>query len=606
MSDNRDHTMSQIAEIKEKLDIVNIIGERIKLQKRGKNFLGLCPFHSEKTPSFNVSPDMQRYICFGCKRKGDVFEFIQEFDRLTFPETLEFLADKAGVTLQKLTPDPQEKMRKDLFAVLELAQRFFEYMLQEHALGQPAREYLEQRGLSPSIAKRFGLGFAPDNWDSLASYLVQKKKFSPETVIAAGLALAGKSGRPYDRFRGRVMFPLHDHRGRVVGFSGRILESEAKEAKYINTPETTLYHKRNLLYGYWQNLNFIREAEAVIITEGEFDVLSSVQVHVQNIVAVKGSALTEEQVRTLARTVQTIYLALDADSAGVEATKRAIEIVQPFPVSLRVIPLTGGKDPDDLARTNPAEWRDAIKNHISAFEYVLNHTLQEHNIETPDGLKNATNIMLGLLTKVEHIVERSFYLKQLSERLHVGESILEEQWQHFQRQAQMSTLGRARQPEKTQEPGENDQPEAQDTTGRYFFQLVLQFPDAAEKVTQLVQSNWFQETSLQRLWENWTAWYAKTDPKNRDLKHWGRNVPAELQEVLSDIYLADIPLGDSETASRELSITATQIQQRYRKSRLQEVEQKLTQLQRKEALSEQEATELHKLEQELLALLSLK
>jgi DNA primase len=592
--------MSQIPEIKEKLDIVNIIGERIKLQRRGKNFLGLCPFHSEKTPSFNVSPDMQRYICFGCKRKGDVFEFIQEFDRLTFPETLEYLADKAGVKLEKLTPDPQEKMRKDMFAALELAQRYFSYLLVEHAVGEPARQYLEGRGLSPSLAKQFGLGFAPDNWDTLTTYLM-KKKFPADVIVSAGLALAGKSGRPYDRFRGRIMFPLHDHRGRVVGFSGRILDTEAKEAKYINTPETSLYHKRNLLYGYWQNLNFIREAESVIITEGEFDVLSSVQAHVQNIVAVKGSALTEEQVRTLARTVQTIYLALDADSAGVEATKRAIEIVQPFPVALRVIPLTGGKDPDDLARADAAAWRETIKQHISAFEYVLDHTIKEHDIHTPDGLKKATNIMLGLLNKVEHIVERSFYLRQLAERLHVSESVLEEQWQQFQRQAQLSTIGRARQPDT--ETSTQEQPEAQDSTGRYFLQLVLQFPEAAPQVMTQVQAEWFLETSLQRLWTHWHTWYNNSAPAHRDVQHWSRTVPAELQEVLSDVYLAEVPISETDTASRELAVTTTQLQQRYKKSRLHELEQKLSALQRKDALTDGETLIVKELEQELQKLL---
>ncbi len=607
-------TVSQIQEIKDQLDIVNVIGERIKLQRRGKNFLGLCPFHSEKTPSFNVSAEMQRYICFGCKRKGDVFDFIQEFDRLTFPETLEALAEKAGVKLEKLTPDPQEKMRKDLFAALELAQRYFTYLLQEHAIGAPAREYLEGRGLAPSLARTFGLGYAPENWDTLTQYLVQKKRFSSEVVIAAGLALPGKNGRPYDRFRGRVMFPLHDHRGRVVGFSGRLLANEAKEAKYINSPETAIYHKRNLLYGYWQNLNFIREAESVIVTEGEFDMLSSVQAHVANIVAVKGSALTEEQVRTLARTVQTIYLALDADSAGVEATKRAIEVVQPFPVALRVIPLPQGKDPDDLARNDAAKWRELVKNHISAFEYVLNHVVEQYDVLSPDGLKHATNEMLTLLLKVEHVVERSFYLRQLSERFHVSESVLEQQWQQFQRQAELTALGRARKPSPDSTAQENEAKEttSPDQSGRYFFQLVLQFPEEFTKLqasgATAVQPTWLQEMSLQRLWEDWSNWWQQhqkqaDSTQTGEVKQWARRVPAELQDILSEVFLANLPITTPTDAARELAVATTQLQQRYRKHRLQEIEQQLSVLQRKESQSETEQAEQGALEQELLTLI---
>lgn len=591
--------MSQIPEIKDKIDIVDVIGERIKLQRRGKNFLALCPFHSEKTPSFNVSPELQRYICFGCKRKGDVFEFIQEFDRLTFPETLELLAEKAGVKLEKLTPDPQEKMRRDLFELLDWAQQYYTYLLHQHPVGRTARDYLQERGLTPSMAKAFGLGYAPESWDSVTKYLIEKKKFSIEAIVAAGLALPGKNQRPYDRFRGRVMFPLHDHRGRVVGFSGRILDSEAKEAKYINTPETTIYHKRNLLYGYWQNLNAIREEEAVIVTEGEFDVLSSVQAHVRNIVAVKGSALTEEQVRMLARTVQTIYLALDADAAGVEATKRAIEIVQPFPVSLRVIPLSGGKDPDDLARTDPALWRENTKEHISAFEYVLNHTVAEHDIQTPDGLKKATNTMLGLLNKVEHVVERSFYIKQLADRFGVGESILEEQWQQFRRQAELSTVGRARQPSTVSA----EKPEVTDTLGRYFLQLILRYPELTPQANN-AQNAWFHEPALQRMWEHWSTWWSTSKEASRTVTDWNKTVPAELREIVSDLYVSEFAVETLDEASREVNVTLTQLQQRYRKHRLSELQKEMEQLQRNDTLNSEQQETYRTLANELKTLLS--
>ncbi len=585
--------VSQIQEIKEKLDIIEVVGNRIKLERSGKNFRSTCPFHSEKTPSFFVSPELQRFICFGCGRKGDVLTFIQEYDRLTFPETLQTAAEAAGVELKQDWKDPKEQERQKLFELLELAQKYYSYLLTEHALGKEAREYLKKRGVQGSAVKQFGLGASPNKWDGLVNYLTKKKNYHPNDVINAGLAIQGKKG-VYDRFRGRVMFPLHDHRGRVVGFSGRVLDPDAKEAKYINTPETDIYHKRYLLFGYWQNLDAIREKESVIVTEGELDVLSSTQAHVRNIVAIKGSALTEEQIRIMARTVKTIYLALDADSAGIKATRRAIELVQPFPVSLRVIPLKGGKDPDELAKTDPKGWREMIKDHTSAFEYILDTTIAQQDMGTAQGQKTVTNTLLELLLTIDHAVERAFYLKQLAERLQIPETIIEEQWEATQKKHTQSQLQQHRQsPSDPKDETEQEEESSSDTLGEYLLQILLRSPLPANMT---LSAEWVTELRLRRILEHLLEWHSNHE--TFELATFTAHLPDELQETVSTLYIAEFPV-EPKTIDRELRVTVTQLQQRWKKKRLSEISSEIGVLELKDELNEQEEQRFQKLQREL-------
>ncbi|MCD8507451.1 DNA primase [Candidatus Woesebacteria bacterium] len=590
--------MSQVQEIKEKLDIIEVVGNRITLERSGKNFRSTCPFHSEKTPSFFVSPELQRFICFGCGRKGDVLSFIQEYDRLTFPETIQTAAEMAGIELNQDWKDPKEQERQKLFAIMELAQKYYSYLLTEHASGKAAREYLKKRSVQSTTIRQFGLGAAPDKWDGLVNYLTKKKNYHPNDVVNAGLAIQGKKG-VYDRFRGRVMFPLHDHRGRVVGFSGRVLDPDAKEAKYINTPETDVYHKRYLLFGYWQNLDAIREKESVIVTEGELDVLSSTQAHVRNIVAIKGSALTEEQIRIMARTVKTIYLALDADSAGIKATRRAIELVQPFPVSLRVIPLKGGKDPDELAKSDPKAWREMIKQHTSAFEYVLDTTLAQQDMSTAQGQKTVTNTMLELLLTIDHAVERAFYLKQLAEKLGIPESIIEEQWQATQKKHTQSQLQQHRQPTPDSSEQAEEESGTSDTLGEYLLQILLRLPLPAN--TRL-NPEWITELRLRRILEHLLEW--QQDYKSFELAPFTAHLPDELQETVSTLYIADFPV-EQKMMDRELRVTLTQLEQRWRKKRLAEISGALGQLENKDELTEAEEQEFLALQKELQRLTTL-
>lgn len=444
---------SQIQQVKEATDIAQIIGERISLSRAGRNLKAVCPFHSEKSPSFFVSPDIQVYRCFGCGERGDVFTFLEKYEGMTFAEALELLADRAGIKLEKFQKSQADTQRERMLELLELSKEYYHYLLTTHTAGQVARDYLKDRRTTSESIKLFQIGYSMPNWDGLIKYLVGKKKYDIRDLVAAGMVILRSNGRPgsnnphdyYDRFRGRLMFPLTDHRGRVVGFSGRVLDKNAKEAKYINTPETDLYHKSKMLFGFSQQYQSIREAKQVVVVEGEFDVISSSQAFVHNVVAIKGSALTKEHVELLRRTVDTIILSLDADSAGIEATKRAIAIIQQFDeVRLRVLPsyLFGGKDPDDIARTEPKKWRESVKQSESVYQFLIDVAFRQHQIETGEDKQRIVNEVGPSLNLIVHSVEKQHYVSMLAKRLEVPESALQQDLLRLKSGRQLSTPGK--------------------------------------------------------------------------------------------------------------------------------------------------------------------
>jgi DNA primase len=427
--------MSQVQEVKQANDIIQVIGERVTLQRSGANWRGLCPFHSEKSPSFFVSEQLQRYRCFGCSESGDIFTFLEKYDGMTFAESLQYLADKAGITLTQQSFSSEDDQRKRVLEILNLAKEYYHFLLTKHEVGKKGREYLAQRGTTAESIKVFQLGYALASWDGLLKYLRDKKKYALANIEASGLIVQGKGGRYYDRFRDRLIFPLTDHRGRVVGFSGRVFEKSAKEAKYINSPETLVYHKSQMLFGFSQLYQSIRQANEVVVAEGEFDVISSAQAHVNNVVAVKGSALTEEQMKLLSRTVGKVILSFDMDSAGVTATKRAIEVARPFGLELRVIALPNEfktKDPDELAHAHPDVWRQAVKSSISVWEFFLQAALKSFSTKTPEGKRQIIDELAPIFGQISHAVELEYYVKKLSEALDVKTTIVQSDLRKFQ------------------------------------------------------------------------------------------------------------------------------------------------------------------------------
>lgn len=427
--------MSQIKQVKEASDIIQVIGERLQLQRTGSNWRALCPFHSESSPSFFVSEQFQRYKCFGCGESGDAFTFLEKYEGMTFSESLTYLAEKAGITLDSYKPSREDEQRARLLEICNLAKEYYHYLLTEHAAGEPARQYLKNRGVTTESIRLFQIGYAMDGWDGLIKYLHHKKKYPLAEIQDAGLIILGKGGRMYDRFRGRVMFPLTNHRGQVVGFSGRVLDPKAKEAKYINTPETMLYHKSQMLFGYSELYQEIRKKNEVIVVEGELDVISSSQAHVNNIVAIKGSALTTQHLQLISRVADKVLFSLDMDSAGVAATKRAIQLAQDMPLEMRVIMIPSGKDPDDLARTEPATWREAAKSSISIYEYLLRAALQAHDQDSPEGKREIINDLAPVFSSISHAVEQDVYIKKLAQALQVRDELVRGDIERFKRPA---------------------------------------------------------------------------------------------------------------------------------------------------------------------------
>lgn len=423
--------MSQITQVKEATNIVDLIGSKVTLQRSGSNYKGLCPFHTEKSPSFYVSETMQRYKCFGCGKNGDVFTFLEEYEGMTFREALESLAEAAGVTLTTAAPTTKEdEERTELLKILDLAKAYYHYVLTEHPAGNEAREYLKKRGVQQDSIRQFQLGCALPSWDGLVQYLHKKKKYDYSLIINAGLATKSANGRVYDRFRYRVMFPLRNHRGQVVGFSGRTIDPQAdKETpKYINTPETMLYHKGQMLYGFYENLQQIRKERRIVLVEGEFDVISSVEAHVPIVSAIKGSALTLDHVKLLSRSVDQIVLSLDADDAGVAATKKAIEVVKSGetsrtqPLTLSVLRIPQGKDPDELSQNDPKRWRELVKHPITAYEFLIQAACERFDATSPDGKSKIMEELKPILKPLEekNAVEFEYYTKILAEKIEIS------------------------------------------------------------------------------------------------------------------------------------------------------------------------------------------
>lgn len=580
---------SQVEQVKQATDLVALISEHVKLTKAGKNFKGLCPFHSEKSPSFFVSPDMGRYKCFGCQESGDCFTFLMKHDALSFSEALKELARRTGITLQDIPVTQEDKTKERLLALLSLAREYYHYLLTDHQVGEPARSYCLERGLKKETITLFGIGYAAESWDGLLRYLVGKKGYSTDEVVNAGLAIRSDTGRTYDRFRGRLMFPLTNPRGQVVGFSGRLLLSDAKEAKYINTPETTLYHKSELLFGFSQLSRMIRQREEVIVCEGEFDVLSSVQASVPNVVAIKGSALSQQQILFLSRSVKRILFALDADAAGIEATKRAIHLTNESgaQVSLRVIPLSGGKDPDDLARNSPALWRSAAQASVSVYEYLIDVAFQTHDVSSGDGKREITKELGPLLAGIRNAVEQAHYVQLVARRLGVREEIL------------LTELKKIALPFSSQErslPVAEKPKQRKDILSRYLFALALVSPESMmpARVAALA------EVPLEGIWAKLRSVLAAT-PQPFDLRSFGLAVPEELRDTVLQLTIEGSSI-EGGGMDAEFVTTAEQLRQLVSKDRRQLLRNQISVLEEKENLTVEEENELHVLRTELFSL----
>jgi DNA primase len=419
----------KIEEVRRRTDIVSLIGEYVTLKKAGRNFLGLCPFHREKTPSFTVSPDKQMFYCFGCSEGGNAFSFLMKLNHLTFPEAIRHLAGKTGVVIPErgLTPEEREHqtLREQILRINGIAVEYFARALQSSA-GEGAREYLRNRGIETDVIRTFRIGLAPEGWRNLFDFL-DKKGIPPKLVEQAGLAVRRSGERDqgyYDRFRGRLMIPIEDVDGHVIAFGGRVMGSG--EPKYMNSPESPVYTKGNNLFGLSRSREAIRQAGFSLLVEGYFDLIALWSAGFQNVAATLGTALTRVQVDLLRRYAPRVAVVFDPDEAGRKALARSLELFLAGNVHAKAVILPEGQDPDDFVRTQGRKEMEAlVARAVPMVDYYIDEILGGRGTLEEDRDKLRESV--AFISRLGDAVERNIFIKKVAERLNVDEGVLKDE-----------------------------------------------------------------------------------------------------------------------------------------------------------------------------------
>lgn len=551
--------MSVTDDIKQRLDLVSIITESgVALRKAGRNFSGFCPFHTNtRTPAFYVFPATQSYYCFGCHAAGDAFNYIMAQRGLDFVETLRLLADRAGVQLEERSPEQQQEdaTRARLRQINSDAATYWNHVLTSTQKGKPGLNYVESRGLTPNTIETWQLGYAPDDWSDLLVYLTDRKGYMPEELEQAGLVIKRDSGGYYDRFRNRVMFPIRNLKGEIVGFGGRTLGDDG--AKYMNSPETPLFHKSSVLYGIDLARDAIRQQDAVVLVEGYVDVLMAHQTGYGNVVAPMGTALTREQVDIVKRLARTIYLALDADAAGTRATLKGLETlrdnmdatVTPVPTAqgairwerelegeIKIITLPEGRDPDEVLRDDRKQWQALVDAAQPLMDYYLDQLTRELDLRSAKGRADAVDRLAPLIAQLGNLVQRAHYIQQLARKVGLSEDVVRAAVSQARRGQQRSD-----QPRPASAPVVSQQAFSRED---HLLSLLLRFPEARASVEATLREHIVESGEAsgdihgtldevwshvenQQLWQSWQAflqdgharadvWVAQLDPYLQD------------------------------------------------------------------------------------------
>jgi len=424
-----------VEQVKERLNVSELIGEYLKLEKSGTNYKALCPFHNEKTPSFMVNAERNFWYCFGCQKGGDIFSFLMEIEGLEFREALERLAERTGVELPKFQKvNPEEKSQKQkLYEILEISSKFYQYQFEKSKKAQPIKDYLKNRKIKLAQFKDFRIGFAPDAWTKLLEFLLSRN-FNLADIARSGLMVQkdGTSGANkadyYDRFRNRIMFPVIDVADRVVGYSARVVPGgDEKNAKYINTSQSPIYDKSKVIYGLSQAKLEIKKQDFVIIVEGNLDVVSSFSAGVKNVVAVSGTALTPDQINILKRYTKNFKLCFDMDEAGQKAATKSVQLCLSEDIDAEIILLPEGfKDVNDLVIEDVPAWKKAIKNSRQVTDYFFSKVIEENDKENPKGKKIIAHKLLNIIKDISDLIEQSYWIRKLSDKLDVSEDTLTE------------------------------------------------------------------------------------------------------------------------------------------------------------------------------------
>jgi len=416
-------TNNPVDDIKNKLDVVDLISGYIRLQKAGRNYKAPCPFHSEKTPSFMVSSERQLWKCFGCNKGGSVFDFVMEMEGVEFGDALKILAQRTGVELKKMDPKLKTE-RTRLYEICQLANLFFVKQLEASKSGKGIRKYLSKRGLKAKTIKEWQIGYAPNQWRSLRDFL-NKQGYPVEEISKAGLAV----DRGYDRFRDRIMFPIRDLNGVIVGFTGRENPDNPAEqmGKYINTPNSLIYDKSRVLYGLDKAKLDIKRNNYCLLVEGQTDVIMSHQAGFTNTIASSGTALTDQQLKIIKRYTDNLAMAFDMDIAGEAATKRGIDLALQFGFNAKVISLPDNQDPADYIRKKASLWKEAVAKAQGLMDFYITTAFSKNNPETAEGKKEIGKIVLPMIKKVSNKVEQAHWVQELAKKLKVQEVVLTEE-----------------------------------------------------------------------------------------------------------------------------------------------------------------------------------
>jgi DNA primase len=612
--------MSVIDEVKNRLDIVEIIGQHVQLRKTGKAYLGFCPFHSNtRTPAFTVYPDTQSFYCFGCQASGSVFDFVMRQQGLEFREALEQLAERAGVQLKERSTEEkqQDQQRTRLLDITSLAARYFNYLLVQHTRGQHARDYLQQRDITHETIEHFQLGYSLEEWAHLLSYLTEKKGYSAEEIQQAGLVVHREQGGWYDRFRGRLIFPIRNVKGEVVGFGGRALGDA--QPKYLNTPQTLLFDKSHVLYGLELARDAMRSQDACVVVEGYVDVLTAHQHGFRNVVAPLGTSLTESHVRLLKRFTRNVYLALDADAAGQKAMLRGVSTVQnavdaedafaaqpvvtahglvrwESDLTLRIITMPPGKDPDDVIKEEPQRWHDLIAQAKPVVDFYIDAYTADLNLADPQQQRTALERLMPVMSQLEGAQQR-VYIAQLERLVGIrAELILDmvrdaggQTAQGRQRQSQAASSGQP--PKQLRASSPDPLLVARDYRAalfpsheEYLLALILRYPSARNVVDELLVRDietfptvrdllgqdirrLLQKTENRIIWDAWVAAgeprlaVPESDEAQDSLVEWAQDMDDTLRAQVQVLASLKLPrpaeykyMQDAESSGRHLRL----------------------------------------------------
>ncbi len=548
--------MDDVAKVKQKIDVVELIESYIPLKKAGRNFKTQCPFHNEKSASFVVSPERQIWHCFGCQKGGDIFTFVEEYEKTTFPDALKFLAQKAGIKLTVSELRNEIDRKRDLVYTLNtLAAQFYDYILFTHKAGETARAYLfEKRNQPEALLKHFNLGYAPGTGSALVDFLTKKKKYDPQDLVDAGLAFR-QGSRIVDFFRNRIMFPITDARGNIIAFSGRALDNNTLP-KYVNTKETLLYRKGETVFGLNLARDEIKKEGAVIIMEGEFDVISAHREGIGNVVAVKGTALTPEQIDLLRRYAQKLVFCFDTDPAGTSAQRRSIELIENAGIVSSVIVLPQGKDPDELLATDPIAFKQAVKKDVHIYDFIIDSAVAQFDPDSAEGKRDILQKTIPFLSVIENEVIKEHYMNKLAEKLNTSLDSVVRVVQKDKKEVKPLTTSQA--VKKSRE----------ETLPLYLYSLLLSSGNLLEDIRAadiVLDQVELTNPACQKLFV-----LLKTYVENGgiSLEDFAKTLPSELIEVYDTAFIAPVPELDAKTLTQEIKKTAYEAKKMTIKNRL--------------------------------------